>query len=148
MSCLCLSAIPLPLLQLCLRPIPRRSFLFQKQTPCFCQSGNFLKNLPYRLYFLQKSVYSIWFTFCLVPLLEQPFEKALKNFSVVCIPAAPDSASQPEILLQAFPKLISPILLLLFPCRRFFFPTGTFLSPFYRAPVSETAAELSASPEE
>ena len=62
-------------------------------------------------------MYSIWFTFCLVPLLEQPFEKALKNFSVVCIPAAPDSASQPEILLQAFPKLISPILLLLFPCR-------------------------------
>ena len=62
-------------------------------------------------------MYSIWFTFCLVPLLELPFEKALKNFSVVCIPAAPDSASQPEILLQAFPKLISPILLLLFPCR-------------------------------
>ena len=29
----------------------------------------------------------------------------------------------------------------------FFFPTGTFLSPFYQAPVSETAAELSASPE-
>ena len=62
-------------------------------------------------------MYSIWFTFCLVPLLEQPFEKALKNFSVVCIPAAPDSASQPETLLQAFPKLISPILLQLFPCR-------------------------------
>ena len=31
--------------------------------------------------------------------------------------SAPDSASQPETLLQAFPKLISPILLLLFPCR-------------------------------
>ena len=28
----------------------------------------------------------------------------------------------------------------------FFFPTGTFLSPFYQAPVSETAAALSASP--
>ena len=93
-------------------------------------------------------MYSIWFTFCLVPLLELPFEKALKNFSVVCIPAAPDSASQPEILLQAFPKLISPILLLLFPCRAASFsPQVPFCLLFYQAPVSETAAELSASPE-
>ena len=81
----------------------------------FLSVREFLKTFHIDCIFAEKRVqYMVYF---LVPLPELPFEKVLKNFSVICIPAAPDSASQPETLLQVFPELISPILLLLFPCR-------------------------------
>lgn len=105
-----------PFTAIVLKTDTEEEFPLSEANAMFLSVREFLKTFHIDCIFAEKRVqYMVYF--CLVPLLEQPFEKALKNFSVVCIPAAPDSASQPEILLQAFPKLISPILLLLFPCR-------------------------------
>ena len=146
MSCLYPSAIPLPLLQSCLRPIPRRSFLFQKQTPYFCPSGNF-KTFHIDCIFAEKRVqYMVYFLFGSSPgaavrkSIEEFFCSLYSRCTRFCI-AAGDTVTG---ISKAYQSYTSAVISLQ---SSFFFPTGTFCLLFYQAPVSETAAELSASPE-
>ncbi len=137
------------LLQLCLKPIQREELPLSEGKRHVSVSPGIFKNLPYRLYFFaEKRVQYMVYFFCLVPLPELPFEKVLKEFfcnlysrcTRFCI-AAGDTVTGISRSLSVL------YFCCYFPAEQLFSPQVPFCLLFYQAPVSETAAELSASPE-
>ncbi len=137
-----------PFTAIVLKTDTEEEFPLSEANAIFLSVREFLKTFHIDCIFCRKActVYGLLFLFGSSP--ELPFEKALKNFfcSLYSLLHQILHRSRRHCY-RHFQSLSVLYFCSYFPAEQLFFPTGTFLSPFYQAPVSETTAELSASPE-
>ena len=136
-----------PFTAIVLKTDTEEEFPLSEANAMFLSVREFLKTFHIDCIFAEKRVqYMVYFLFGSSPgaavrkSIEEFFCSLYSRCTRFCI-AAGDTVTG---ISKAYQSYTSAVISLQ---SSFFFPTGTFLSPFYQAPVSETAAELSASPE-
>ena len=136
-----------PFTAIVLKTDTEEEFPLSEANAMFLSVREFLKTFHIDCIFAEKRVqYMVYFLFGSTPgaavrkSIEEFFCNLYSRCTRFCI-AAGDTVTG---ISRAYQSYTSAVISLQ---SSFFFPTGTFLSPFYQAPVSETTAELSASPE-